>query len=145
MAGGRADPATEAGGLSRVRGSRHERGVEREPLREVFATDIWVRRAILGDPTPWHPLSLPFDEMTPDPAVLWDRDARPSLDEVLALRADRMQTVRRVIESLTEEKLASDTEPVDGPGYPDAGRYPVAECLGTGAERGVGAPPLRGA
>ena len=97
----------------------------------VFATDIWVRRAILGDPTPWHPLSLPSDEMTPDPAVPWDRDVRPSLDEVLALRADRMQTVRRVIESLTEEKLASETEPVDGPGYPDAGRYPVAECLRT--------------
>src|SRR5687768_1247976 len=97
----------------------------------VFATDIWVRRAILGDPTPWHPLSLPFDEMTPDPAVPWDRDARPSLDEVLVLRADRMQTVRRVIENLTEETLAGTTEPVDGPGYPDAARYPVAECLGT--------------
>jgi hypothetical protein len=69
--------------------------------------------------------------MTPDPAVPWDRDARPSLDEVLALRADRMQTVRQVIESLTEEQLVSDTEPVDGPGYPDAGHYPIAECLGT--------------
>ena len=75
-----------------------------------------MRRAILGDPTPWHPLSLPFDEMRPDPAVPWDRDARPGLDEVLALRADRMQTVRRVIESLTEEALAGTTEPVVGPG-----------------------------
>ena len=97
----------------------------------VYATDIWVRRAILGDPTPWHPLSLPFDGMEQDPAVPWDRDARPGLDEVLALRADRMQTVRRVIEGLTEESLASNTEPVDGPGYPEPDSYPVAICLGT--------------
>ena len=97
----------------------------------VFATDIWVRRAILGDPTPWHPLSLPFDEMEPAPGVPWDREARPDLDEVLALRADRMATVRRVIEGLTEEGLAATTEPVGGPGYPPPARYPVAECLRT--------------
>jgi hypothetical protein len=97
----------------------------------VFATDIWVRRAILGDPTPWHPLSLPFDEMEPAPGVPWDLDARPGLDEVLALRADRMGTVRRVIEGLTEEGLAASTEPVVGPGYPDPGSYPVVECLRT--------------
>ena len=35
-----------------------------ETLRHlVFATDAWVRRAILGDPAPWHPLDLPHDEM----------------------------------------------------------------------------------
>jgi hypothetical protein len=97
----------------------------------VFATDIWVRRAILGDPTPWHPLSLPFDEMEPVPDVPWDRDARPSLEQVLALRADRMGTVRRVIEGLTEESLAARTTPVVGPGYPEPDSYPVADCLGT--------------
>jgi hypothetical protein len=36
-----------------------------------------------------------------------------------------------VIEGLTEEALAATTEPVDGPGYPPAGAFPVAECLGT--------------
>jgi hypothetical protein len=35
----------------------------------VFATDAWVRRAILGDPTPWHPLNLPHDEMPDEPSV----------------------------------------------------------------------------
>jgi uncharacterized protein YjbI with pentapeptide repeats len=30
-----------------------------ETLRHlVFATDCWIRRAILGDPSPWHPLGL---------------------------------------------------------------------------------------
>lgn len=70
-----------------------------ETLRHlVFVSDIWVRRAVLGDPRPWHALSLPFDDMDPDPGVPWDRTARPGLDEVLALRADRAATVRRVLE-----------------------------------------------
>jgi Pentapeptide repeats (8 copies)/DinB superfamily len=34
-----------------------------ETLRHlVFATDAWVRRAIGGDPSPWDPLGLPWDE-----------------------------------------------------------------------------------
>ena len=53
-----------------------------ETLRHlVFATDAWVRRAILGDPSPWDPLDLPWDEMPDTPGVPRDRDARPSLDE----------------------------------------------------------------
>ena len=103
-----------------------------ETLRHLlFATDIWIGRAILGDPRPWHPLSLPFDEMEPDPDVPWDRHARPRLDEVLALRAERAAMVRRVLDELTPERLAAKTEPVEGPGYPPAGAYPVAECLRT--------------
>ena len=69
-----------------------------ETLRHlVFATDAWVRRAVLGDPSPWDPLDLPHDEMPDELSVPRDRAARPSLDEVLALRADRMATVREVL------------------------------------------------
>lgn len=75
-----------------------------ETLRHlVFATDSWVRRAILGDPSPWDPLDLPWDEMPDTAGVPRDRDVRPSLDTVLELRRDRMSTVREVIESLTDE------------------------------------------
>jgi uncharacterized protein YjbI with pentapeptide repeats len=32
-----------------------------ETLRHLsFATDAWIRRAILGDPSPWDPLDLPW-------------------------------------------------------------------------------------
>src|SRR6266496_97654 len=68
-----------------------------ETLRHlVFATDAWVRRAILGEPSPWDPLDLPHDEMPSEPGVPRDRDARPPLDPVLVLRAARMAIVRRV-------------------------------------------------
>ena len=95
----------------------------------VFATDSWIRRAILGDPSPWDPLSLPWDEMPDTPGVPRDRDARPSLTRVLELRRDRMSTVRKVIEGLTERSLAGRTEPVEGPGWPEPRSYPVRECL----------------
>jgi hypothetical protein len=101
-----------------------------ETLRHLtFATDAWVRRAILGDPSPWDPLDLPWDEMPDTPGVPRDRGARPSLDAALALRGDRMATVRQVIEDLTEESLAGHTKPVDGPGWPRPRSYPVRECL----------------
>ncbi|HEY2506664.1 MAG TPA: pentapeptide repeat-containing protein [Streptosporangiaceae bacterium] len=101
-----------------------------ETLRHLaFATDSWVRRVILGDPSPWDPLDLPWDEMPDTPGVPRDRSARPSLDEVLALRRDRMATVRQVIEGLTDVRLAQDSEPVEGPGWPPARSFPVRQCL----------------
>jgi hypothetical protein len=40
-----------------------------ETLRHlVFATDAWIRRVILGDPAPWDPLGLPWDEMRDTPS-----------------------------------------------------------------------------
>jgi uncharacterized damage-inducible protein DinB len=95
----------------------------------VFATDAWIRRVMLGDPSPWDQLDLPFDQMKDQPGVPRDRDARPSLDAVLALRRDRWATMRDVLEDLTEEKLNSHTAPVTEPGWPPPGSYPVRECL----------------
>jgi hypothetical protein len=101
-----------------------------ETLRHlVFATDSWIRRAILGDPSPWDALDLPWDEMPDTPGVPRDRNVRPSLGEVLELRRDRMATARQVIEGLTAESLDADTEPVEGPGWPEPRSYPVRECL----------------
>jgi hypothetical protein len=101
-----------------------------ETLRHlVFATDAWVNRAILGDPAPWDPLGLPWDGMPDQPGVPRDRDARPGLDTVLALRRGRQATVREVLDRLTDESLAASTEPVGGPGWPRPASYPVATCL----------------
>ena len=101
-----------------------------ETLRHlVFATDLLVNRAILGQPSPWHPLDLPADELPDEPGIPRDRDARPSLDEVLALRADRMATVRDVLAGLTDEQLATITRPAAEPGHPEPESVPVRRCL----------------
>ena len=95
----------------------------------VFATDAWIRRAVLGDPAPWDPLGLPWDGMPDTPGVPHDRAAQPPLDTVLALRRDRMATVRAVVDALTAESLAADTVPVEGAGWPEPRAYPVRQCL----------------
>ena len=103
-----------------------------ETLRHlVFATDAWVGRAVLGDPTPYHPLALPHSEMPADtPAVPHDAEARPSLDEVLAVRSDRMATVAGVLDDLTDDRLEGTTQPVLEPGYPESEPFAIRRCLG---------------
>ncbi|WP_082590301.1 DinB family protein [Phycicoccus sp. Soil748] len=102
-----------------------------ETLRHlVFATDAWIRRALLGDPAPWSPLDLPHDDMADIPSVPRDHDVRPSLDEVLELRRDRMATVREVVDGLTDERLAGTTTPVTQPGYPESESFPVSRVVG---------------
>jgi hypothetical protein len=54
-----------------------------------------VKRAILGNPSPWDRLDLPHEEMSEEPSVQRNRGARPSLDEVLALPADRVARYAR--------------------------------------------------
>ncbi|MFN8022375.1 MAG: DinB family protein [Acidimicrobiales bacterium] len=106
-----------------------------QTLRHLsFASSAWVGRMIHGDPSPWHPLELPWDE-APD----WDdipcdrasrpgRDARPSLDEVLELRRARQAMVRDVIEHLTADQLASTVTRLE-PGWPQEEDFSFAECL----------------
>jgi len=96
----------------------------------VFATDSWIRRAMLGDPWPYDALGLPFSEMDVIEGMPNDVDARPSLDEVLALREDRMASMSQVLAELTDEQLAGTTEPVPQPGYPESEAFPVRRCLG---------------
>lgn len=102
-----------------------------ETLRHLsMATDSWLGRVVLGEPSPWHPLDLPFDEMPETPAVPRDRDARPSLDEALELRGDRFDRVATLLASLTDEQLAETTPPVVGAGWPPAGgTFTVKHCL----------------
>jgi uncharacterized protein YjbI with pentapeptide repeats len=101
-----------------------------ETLRHLaFATDSWLNRAIGGDPAPWHPLDLPWDEMPDTPGVPRDRAARPSLDAALELRHSRMADVRAYLATLTDQTLAGDTTPVHGPGWPEPRSYPIRECL----------------
>ncbi|WP_422772043.1 DinB family protein [Plantactinospora sp. WMMC1484] len=100
-----------------------------QTLRHLnFAGAAWVGRAVLGDPSPWHPLDLPWDEAPGWDGVPWDRETRPSLDEVLAVRRDRQAMVRQVLESLTEEEVGATVTRTE-PGWPHLEGFPVNECL----------------
>jgi uncharacterized damage-inducible protein DinB len=101
-----------------------------ETLRHlVFCTDAWLLRALLGDPSPYWPLGLPHDEMPDVPGVPRDYETRPTLAEVLAVRADRAAAVEKVLARLTDEQLEGSTEPVREPGYPASESFPVRRCL----------------
>ncbi|MDQ3642195.1 MAG: DinB family protein [Actinomycetota bacterium] len=100
-----------------------------QTLRHLnFASACWVDRMILGIVNPWRTLDLPWDEAPPWDGFQWEREARPSLDEVLALRGERQATVRTVLTALTDEHLASRVTCTE-PGWPQEQDFPVKECL----------------
>jgi hypothetical protein len=100
-----------------------------QTLRHLnFASAAWVGRMVLGNASPWHPLDLPWDEAPGWDGVPWDRQAQPSLDEVLTVRRERQAMVRRVMASLTDEQLASEVTRTE-PGWPRAEGFPLKECL----------------
>lgn len=100
-----------------------------ETLRHLgFASAAWVERMVLGEPSPWHPFDLPWDEAPGWDGIPWDRSLRPSLDEVLAVRRRRQDVVSEVMATLDDERLAATVTRTE-PGWPRAEGFPVSECL----------------
>ena len=118
-------------------GSEH-RGIDGEwstveTLRHlVFVHDSWFRRCVLGLTEPFTPMGLgPPDVMDRERDEL-DASARPSLDEVLAVRARQASEIETWLGEVTPGRLA-EVAPV-----PDDDRWPpyatgrtVRQCLGT--------------
>jgi uncharacterized protein YjbI with pentapeptide repeats len=106
-----------------------------QTLRHLsFATAAWVERMVLGNASPWHPLDLPWDEASGWAGIPWDREARPTLEEVLTVRRERQATVRQVMATLTDEQLAATVTPTE-PGYPRLEDFPVSEYLSLSSTR----------
>jgi DinB superfamily len=102
-----------------------------ETLRHlVFITDSWARRTILDEEMPFDRLGLPQTAYAPadTTALGMHLDARPSLDEVLVVRADRMAVMRRLVDGLGNADLETMCARSPAPGYPEEPRA-VAECL----------------
>jgi len=100
-----------------------------ETLRHlVLATDCWLRRMVKGIDRPYHPWGLAGSWLS-DPAG-WGIDpaADPALDEVLALRRERMDEVRATIAAATPEELERVCRPPEAPGHPNQ-PHTVRECL----------------
>lgn len=103
-----------------------------QTLRHLsYATDLWVFAVVQGAPDPYDTLDLPFDGYEGFPnGIAYERDARPPLADVLALRADRTARVRRFFEELTQERIESTVD-FESVGWPFTETFHVGQCLAT--------------
>ena len=116
-----------------------------ETLRHlVLATDCWLRRMVKGIDRPYHPWGLAGSWLSDPGAWGLEAGANPSLDEVLDVRRTRMDEVEHTIAALTPEELERVCVPPDAPGHPDR-EHTRPGMPPRDSQRGVGAPPLRGA
>lgn len=97
----------------------------------VYASDLWVFSVVQGVPDAYDPLDLPFDGYArfPNP-IPFERDARPPLADVLALREDRVARVRAFLDELTQERIDS-TVAFRSEGWPFDEDFLVGHCLST--------------
>lgn len=87
----------------------------------VLATDMWLRRAILGVEQPFHPLGL-IDAGSEDEAGVERSNFatdKPSYAEVLEVRAGRVAMVRDFLAAVTPEDLAATRKNPHAPEYPE--------------------------
>lgn len=92
----------------------------------VMATDVWLRRAILGIEPPFHPIGQPNAEYATDgndPSVFIT--GTPSYGEVLEVRAGRVAMVTDFLATVTPEQLAQARKNPWNPAYPET----VLSCL----------------
>ena len=130
-----------AGTTARVRsmpeGSEH-RGIHGEwsmveTLRHlVFVHDSWFRRCVLGRTEPFTPMGLGPPYVMNREDIELDPSARPSLDEVLAVRARQATEIQSWLATLTPGHLAQAAPVPDDDRWPPYARgRTVRQCLGT--------------
>lgn len=90
----------------------------------VFAMDKWFTVPILGEPT-FHPFCLTNKGSA---GLEWpglDRNANPSLDEVVAVRDQRAASFGRFLETLSADDLDREVTVLEN------GAEPIKECVYT--------------
>jgi hypothetical protein len=70
----------------------------------IFVTDGWIADRVLGR-SDYHPIGQPPSFVTDTGSFGIDVDADPTLAEVMAVREDRMATVRALVDRLTDDEL----------------------------------------
>ncbi|MCB0910209.1 MAG: DinB family protein [Propionibacteriaceae bacterium] len=94
----------------------------------VFATDVWLRKAILQVEQPYHPIGQTIPESAEDGVDLSLFVTQPPpYAEVLEVRADRVAMVTDFLAAVTPEQLAEERGNPWAPAYPET----VLSCLHT--------------
>jgi uncharacterized damage-inducible protein DinB len=102
-----------------------------ETMRHLLmATDGWVGRLMLGDPSAYHRFGLPPTDLSPEGSAELglDLDARPTYAEVLALHLDRLARARRFVASVTDAQLDEPRTAVIAPDWGERTET-LRECL----------------
>jgi hypothetical protein len=89
----------------------------------LFAMDKWFTVPVLGEG--FHPAGMPNSGSIDFPWPCLDRDADPTLDEVLAARAQRAARLGEHLQTLDADELAREVEVLEN------GVVPVSECFFT--------------
>ena len=98
----------------------------------VFVHDSWFRRCVLGSTALFTPVGLATDFVPDQEGQGLDLTAEPTLDEVLAIRAEQAAELERWLTSVTRDQLATTAPVPDGDGWPPYARgRTVRQCLGT--------------
>jgi len=101
-----------------------------ETLRHlVFVADAWFGRAVLGLPAPYHPIGLLPSFLGDGRGLGITVDARPSFEEVLAVRRERMASVATYLAGVPGADLQAPRRGNDGAGYPPPTEHTVLACL----------------
>lgn len=96
----------------------------------VFVHDSWFRRCCLGSTALFTPMGLAPDFVPDQERQGLDLGADPSLDEVLALRAQQSDELTAWLAGITAAELAEPAPVPKGPGWPPyAAGKTVIECL----------------
>ena len=94
----------------------------------VMATDCWLRRMVKGIERPYHPWGVAGTWLEDPKSWGLDPDAQPTLDDIRAVRRERMTEVQETIAGLTPEELARECVPPVTLGHPTH-PHSVLHCL----------------
>lgn len=95
----------------------------------VMVTDAWFGHAVLGEPFSFHPMGLPASFITDASSYGIDSSAKPSLEEVAAVRVQRLAQLKAFAQTVTQEELDREYATTAVPGWPPPGRRTATYCL----------------
>ena len=132
-----------AGWAATIERIRRTPGIERRSVNDewsavqtmrhlVFVHDSWFRRCVLGSTVLFTPMGLGIEAIPGREEQGLDPSADPSLDEVLAVRAEQAAELSGWLATVTPEQLAEPAPIPDNDMWPPYARgRSVRQCLGT--------------
>lgn len=95
----------------------------------IFVIDAWYGHAVALRADAFHPIGLPASFMTNGAEFGIDEAADPTLEEILAVRAERIADLRSYLAEVKQEELDRVRGPNPAPGCPPPGERTAVQSL----------------